>query len=414
MMAGPMTKQSPIFIAGAGIGGLTAALALLQRGFDVRVFEQAAELGELGAGLQISANGSRILRALGLEAALETTVCEAAYKVARIWNTGESRKLFDLGEDSRRRFGAPFWFVHRGDLHRILREAVKALAPDCIHIGKRCVSYSDTGDDVELRFADGSSARGGVLVAADGVHSTLKSQIYASPRAEFIGIMAWRGIAPAEKLPLELREPVGTNWIGPGGHVVTYPLRRGELMNFAGFAERSDWTIEGWSIPGTHDECAADFVGWNEKIHTIIRALAQPYKWALIGRAPLQKWSRGRATLLGDAAHPMLPFLGQGAIMALEDAIVLARCLEDTPEAPQLALRRYEAVRVQRATATVEGSAENAKRFHNPVLADPDQARAYLAHQWDPERVRQRYDWLFEYDALTVPLTKVAASAAAE
>jgi salicylate hydroxylase len=402
-----MSNKPSVLIAGAGIGGLTAALALLRRGFEVQVFEQAPELGELGAGLQLAADGTRILQALGLGPKMETVICEAACKEVRLWNTGETRKLFDLGEDSRRRFGAPYWFAHRGDLHRILYEAVATLAPNSVHTGKRCVSYSETGGAVELHFESGGSVRGDVLIGADGVHSRLRDQMFASPRAEFTGIVAWRGMARMEELPLSLRRPVGTNWVGPGGHIVTYPVRRGELMNFSGFVERSDWTIESWSTKGTCEECAKDYEGWNDSVHDIIRVLGHPFKWALIGREPLQTWSLGRATLLGDAAHPTLPFLGHGSIMALEDAFVLARCLDETPDEPQFALKRYEATRVQRTTAIVEGSAENAKRFHNRVLADRERARAYLDEHWQPENVRQRYDWLFEYDATKVPLANV-------
>lgn len=404
-----MVSMPKVLISGAGIGGLTSALALLRLGFEVQVFEQARELGEVGAGLQIAPNGSRILIALGLADQLETVVCEADYKEVRLWNTGERRRLFDLGEDCRKRFGAPYWFVHRGDLHRMLVEAINALAPDAILTGRTGVSCRETAKGVELHFEDGSTASGDVLIGADGVHSRLRGTMFDSPRAEFTGMMSWRGIARMADLPDDLRGHVGTNWVGPGGHVVTYPLRRGEIMNFAGIVERSDWTVESWSTRGTKEECARDFANWHPSIHDMIGVLDRTFKWALLGREPLKSWSRGRVALLGDAAHPTLPFLAQGAIMALEDAAVLARCLKETPERPQIALKRYEATRIGRATAIVNGSAENGKRFHNPLLADPSAARAYLDEQWESERVRQRYDWLFEYDANTVTLADIQA-----
>ena len=322
-----VVSMPKVVISGAGIGGLTSALALMKLGFEVQVFEQAPELGEVGAGLQIAPNGSRILMALGLADQLETVVCEADYKEVRLWNTGERRRLFDLGEDCRKRFGAPYWFVHRADLHCMLVEAINALAPDAILTGRTGVSCRETAKGVELHFQDGSSASGDVLIGADGVHSRLRGTMFDSPRAEFTGMMSWRGIARMADLPDDLRGHVGTNWVGPGGHVVTYPLRCGEIMNFAGIVERSDWTVESWSTRGTKEECARDFANWHPSIHHMIGVLDRTFKWALLGREPLKSWSRGRVALLGDAAHPTLPFLAHGAIMALEDAAVLARCL---------------------------------------------------------------------------------------
>lgn len=403
-----MAQLPTVTICGAGIGGLAAALALLRAGFEVQVFEHARELGEVGAGLQLAPDGSRLLIGLGLQAEMEAVVCEAEYKEVRLWNTGERRRLFDLGEDCRKRFGAPFWFVHRGDLHRILLDAVRNLAPDAIHTGKTGTYCHQGAAGVELHFDDGSAARADVLIAADGVHSRLRSQLFDSPRAEFTGMMSWRGIAKMEDLPKDLRGHAGTNWVGPGGHVVTYPLRRGDVMNFVGIVERSDWIVESWSTKGSREECSKDFVNWHSSIHDMIAVLDQPFKWALLGRKPLNSWCRGRVALLGDAAHPTLPFLAHGSIMALEDAVVLTRCLTETPDQPELALRRYQATCMGRANAIVESSAENGRRFHNPVLADVETARTYLDIQWEKEKVRQRYDWLFEYDANTAPLAKHA------
>jgi salicylate hydroxylase len=396
--------DTPILIAGAGIGGLTAAIALQQKGFTVAIYEQAPELGEIGAGLQIAANGTRLLIALGLEEEMAAVACEAEYKEVRLWNTGESRKLFGLGEDSRRRFGAPYWFVHRGDLHRVLMNAVLAHDPDCIHPGKRCVGYTEIEDGVELAFEDGGSATGAALIAADGVHSVLRDQAFSSPKAKFTGMLSWRGIAKMEELSDGLRTMSGTNWVGPGGHVVTYPLRAGELFNFVGIVENRSWTSESWVDPGTRDDCRADLAGWNPAIHELIEKIDQPFKWALIDREPLRQWAMGRLILIGDAAHPTLPFLAQGAIMAIEDGVILARCLEAAGGDPTTAFARFEKTRIERCTAIVDGSSANTTRFHNPQLREHDTAIAYLDDQWEPEKVRQRYDWLFEYDATKVEL----------
>ena len=391
-----------ILIAGGGLCGLTTALALLQRGFDVRVFEQASELREVGAGVQLGANGTHILLALGLGQAMQRIICEPAGKEVRLWTTGQSWRVFDLGVESVQRYGAPYWMVHRGDFHAALLTAVRAAAPDIIDAGTPCSGFEQTEHGVTLRLADERCIDGDVLLAADGVHSVIRRQMFGEGRPRFAGIMAWRGLVPIECLPLRMRHPVGTNWIGHGGHVVTYPLRRGEILNFVGVVERDDWLVESWTTAGTREECARDLAPWHDDIHTIIRNIDIPYKWALLGRDPLPHFAQGRVCLIGDAAHPTLPFLAQGANMALEDALIVARCLERFPAAE--ALRRFEAARLERTAAIVRGSSDNTKRFHNPALADPAAARDYIEREFSTDKMRQRYDWLYDYNALTVPL----------
>ena len=397
------SSPSRIAIVGAGIAGLTAALALLQRGYDVDIFEQSVVLNEVGAGLQISPNGVKVLMDLGLEERVARISCAAAGKEVRLWNTGQTWKLFDLGEDSIARFGAPYWTVHRGDLHRVLLEAFRERMPDRLHTGRQCLDFRQTDSWVDLHFADGSTGRYEAVVAADGVHSKARHALVGSDAPYFTGLIAWRSTIPISKLPAELQRPVGVNWVGPGAHVITYPLRRGELLNFVGIVEKNDWSVESWTSRGTRDACAEDFRGWHPLVQTLTTAVEEPLKWALLGRPPLQCYAMGRVCLIGDAAHPTLPFLAQGAVMALEDGLVLARCLERL-RAPEAAFRRFDELRLKRTADIVRGSAENAKRFHHAELADPALAVAYVTREWKPDLVRRRYDWLFEYDPRSVAI----------
>ena len=391
-----------ILIAGAGIGGIVAALALLQRGFAVSLYEQAAELRELGAGVQISPNGSRVLRELGLEPAMEAIASVPTAKEMRLFNTGQAWRVQDLGANAVARYGSPYWLVHRGDFHQVLVQALAERAPEAVHVGARCIDFEQDTDGVTLLLEDGERIHGDVLIGADGVHSRIRESLFGGAHATFTGFMAWRGVVPMDRLPARLRQQYGMTWIGPHGHIVTYPLRRGELLNFVTAIERDDWLIESWSEAGTVEECRRDFALWHADVLAIVDAIDIPYKWAMLGREPLQRWSAGRVSLLGDACHPTLPFLAQGANMAIEDGMVLARCLSGytIPEA----LRRYEAARLDRTSRIVRGSLENVSRYHNPQLADPVQAQAFMEHEFAPRAMGARYDWLYEYDALTVPV----------
>jgi len=395
-----MRARTRVLIAGGGLGGLTAALALLRMGCDVEVYEQAAELKEVGAGLQLSANGARALYALGVGEALKALSCEAEGKEIRIWNTGETWKLFDLGAVSIERYGYPYFTVYRPDLLSVLADAVRREKPDAIHLGARCSGFEQDETSVTLRLQSGT-AKGDALIGADGVHSRIRQGLFGPDTPQFTGIVAWRGIVPIEKLPRHMARRVGTNWVGPGGHVIHYPLRAGKLMNFVGALERADWRVESWSARGSNEELTADFRGWHEEVHALIRNIPQPYKWALMVRPPMQRWTVGRVTLLGDACHSMVPFLAQGAVMAIEDGYVLGRCLTECPGGVHECLQRYENARRERTRRAVEGSADNIGRFHNRALADPAAAREYVDREWAGQRVAERYEWLFRYDVTT-------------
>ena len=393
-----------ICIVGAGLGGLSAALALLQKGFRVTVLEQAAALGEIGAGVQLGPNAVGVLYRMGLQAPLEQVTCETLGKRVRLWNTGQTWPLFDLGTVAREMYGYPYLTVHRADLHRVLVDAVRALQPDALVLNAKLHSLQTRSDGVSLQLADGRVWEADAVIGADGVHSRVRAALFGEDAPRYSGVMAWRGVIDASKLPTHMREPYGTNWVGPGAHVVQYPLRQGALMNFVGAIEGNRWEIESWSERGTREECLGDFVGWHEEVQAMIHAIEVPYKWVLKVRDPMDTWSQGSVTLLGDACHPTLPFLAQGAAMAMEDGYMLARAMALCPTDAAQGFARYEAVRKARTARVVEGSAANTQRFHNPALAHAQGAAEYVEREWNEARVKERYEWLFKYDIDAVAL----------
>jgi len=392
-----------VLIAGGGIGGLTAALALIKRGIAVEVHEQAQALKEVGAGVQISSNGARVLYELGVGEAVAAVSCENEGKEIRLWNTGESWSPFDIVARSEALYGYPYFTVYRPDLLAALEAALRAADPHCLRLGRKAVGFEQDGGAARLHFADGGSATGDALIGADGIHSVIRRGLWGEPAARFTGMLAWRGVIPMAKLPAHLNRMVGTNWVGPGRHVVHYPLRRGALMNFVGVVEGVDWQVESWTAQGERAEAHRDYAGWHPDIHAMIAAIETPFRWAFLARDPLPRWGQGRVTLLGDACHPTLPFMAQGAVQAIEDGFILARALAEVPGVER-ALDRYEEARRERTARMVRGANENATRFHNPELAAAAGAAAYVAREFAEEKVRARYDWLYTYDVTTVPV----------
>ena len=329
----------------------------------------------------------------------------AADKEIRLWSTGRTWSLFNrdsatIGD----RYGVPMFTLHRGDLHAALVEGVRKLNPEAIHLDHRCDGFTQSQNGLELKFANGMSAKGDVLISADGLHSQIRAQLFGAAKPRFTGQIAWRGLVPMDALPEHQRRMVATNWIGPEAHVTCYPVRRGELFNVVGQVDRDDWQEESWTTQGSHEECLADFPGWHPEVQCMFRDITTPYKWGLFLREPLNSWTQGRVTLLGDAAHAMLPYLGQGANSSLEDGLVLARCLEAWPDEPGKALARYEAARKERTTNLVDGSAAMAAKFHNEAMAEADTAEQYINTEWHPNKIGARYDWIYQYDAKTATI----------
>ena len=392
-----------VLIAGGGIGGMATAIALLQRGFDVEVFEQASEIREFGAGIQISPNGNRALDSLGVFKALYELANPSDAKEIRLWNTGKVWPLFSLGEAAVRKYGYPYMTVFRPDLLRVLADEVKRLKPDAIHVNARCVDLKQTADGVELELADGPRVSGDVLVGADGVYSRIRAALFGEDPILFSGMVAWRTLIPMETLPEKFRRSVAVNWVGPGGHIVHYPIHNGTYMNFVGTLENCTWDGPPWSATAEAQECISAFSEWHDDIHTMLQNAPSVTKWAMCTRPFLPTWVSGRAVLLGDACHATLPFLAQGAVHTIEDGVILARCLETYSDSGE-ALKRFEAARQPRTYAMVKGSSDNTLRFHNPALANVDTAEEFVSREWQSDAIAQRYEWLFTYDVDRVPV----------
>lgn len=372
------------------MAGLTAALCLLARGWEVRLFERAPEIAEVGAGIQLSPNATKPLIELGLGEALARAACEPARLEMRLGRSGRRVFSIDWAPALRRRYGAPYLMIHRADLIEILRVAVDARAPGAIRLGAEVAGCEDGA----LRLASGETVEGDLLLGADGLRSTVRARICGPESPVFTGNVAWRCVAPAAACPGLPRHVCV--WAGPGRHAVTYPLRGGALMNFVGIVEREEPAAETWSGPASHEETLALFSGWDARLTRTVEAAPKILKWGLYGRPPLPRWTAGRAALIGDACHPMLPSLAQGAGQAIEDAWVLA-ALADRPQG----LARYEALRKPRASRVQRQSLANLRMFHrsNPLAAFATYAPMAAAGQIAPDAIRRRNHWIYRVDA---------------
>jgi salicylate hydroxylase len=380
-------------VIGGGIGGLTAAVALRQAGFEVDVYEQAHELTEVGGGINMAPNATRILRRLGLGPGLDREGVRPAGTHQRRWQDGRTLQRAPLNPLCEQLYGAPHMTLHRADLLDIIAAGFPA---EHVHLGHRLVGLRDRGDGTEARFDNGARITADVLVGADGIHSTVRSALFGAEEPRFAGCVAYRGLVPAERIAgLEL-ELGSQSWVGPGAHFVHYFVSRGRLLNFVGWTEHDTWNREDWTDRATVGRALAAFEGWHEQVRTIIAEAETCFIWALFDRDPLQHWSVGCTTLLGDACHPMYPFMGQGAAMAVEDGAALAACLSAIAD-PTDALRHYERLRLPRVTRLQELSRANKTRFHmrdGPAQQARDAEWARAADR-SPDALR----WLYEFDA---------------
>lgn len=401
-----MKCPTDVLIAGAGIGGLTAALALAQKGFRVRIFEQATELGEVGAGLQIAANGTHVLQKLGLEQELEGIGFKPVAATMRLGRSGATVFTTPLGEQAREKYGAWYHHVHRGDLHRILREKAAGNPDISIELGRGVTGFADDGTTVTASLQDGTTVSGDALIGADGIHSKVREGVCGIDKPRFTGNVAWRLVVPADRLPEGLIPSEATVWTGPRGHVVTYYIRSGELVNFVGVIERDDWQVESWLESGDIGELKRDFAPWCATVQTLIAAADEKdcFKWALFDRDPVHQWSKGRVTLLGDACHPMLPFMAQGACMAIEDAWVLAHWLRELEDA-EAAFVAYETERSKRTGRVQLAARANARRFHKGALLGQlaTYGPMWLAARLAPQVMSKPFEWLYGHDVTLVP-----------
>ena len=387
-----------VLIAGAGIGGLAAASCLMKRGWDVEVYEQASVLSEIGAGVQISANPMHVLRDIGIGDALDRVGVRPRAYVFRLHDTGEIIDTFALSDEHERLHGAPYVQLHRADLHDLLLAKARDLKPDVVRLNHRVSGFEEGADGVRLRFANGESAHGDLLIGADGIKSVVRKQTKGDVPPIYTGDAVWRVTVPTASLPPGLFEPVMSVFMGPGNHAVCYYLRGGELVNFVGTVE-AEPREESWTMKLPWSMLKADFEGWHPAIQAVIDAADRDecYRWSLYIRPVVRDWSTQATTILGDAAHPTLPYLAQGAAMAIEDGAVLARALDEAGSIPD-ALDLYERNRVERTARVVAQSTENQKLFH---LRSEAEIRARFARR---DEGASRNAWLYSYNPLTVPL----------
>jgi len=383
-----LRKDTSIAIIGAGIGGLALVAALRQTGIDAIVYEQAEAFARVGAGIQQSPNAMKVHRGLGIEGKLREVGFAPTSSLNRDAISGKVTNDHPLGSVVEERYGAPYLTLHRGDLHAALADIVPA---QTVIRGKTLVQVAEVGARVALTFADGSEAEADLVIGADGAHSLVREHVAGPEQPRFTGKLAYRTTYPASRLAGVNIGTSRSKWWGKDRHIVIYYVtgKRDEIYFTTSQPEKADWmTRESWSTKGDLAELRAAFAHFHSDVQAVLAAAPEVHKWGIYEREALPTWSKGHVTLLGDACHPMTPYMASGAAMALEDAVVLARCLADEDfESIEAALRTYEAIRKPRASAVQKGSSAN----------------SWMRQETNP-------DWLYGYDAWRVPLRSESAA----
>jgi salicylate hydroxylase len=380
------TKPLDVAVLGGGIGGLTAALALWRRGLNVQVYEQAHEFVEVGAGVSLGPNALRLLDRLGLQSDIDAIAARpSGYEMRR---GGDGKVIFETHSSG------PLQKLKSVTLHRghLLKTLAQAIPGERLHPNRRGTHVEDLGDRAQVFFDDGSTVDADVVVGADGIHSVVRSMFYDDAPV-FSGAVAYRGLIAMDRLHgLSGEREHFTFWFAPRQHFLTFPVARGSLMNMVAFVPDDGWSEESWTAPGDVGDLLRHYEGWEPPVREVIRGLDRTMRWGLYDREPLPAWSFGRVTLLGDAAHAMLPHQGQGAVQSIEDAVVLARCLEHAePDTVGAWLDLYQRMRQPR-TERVQAASRLTGEIYGLADADEQERRA-------PSAVTGRGEWLWNYDA---------------
>ena len=389
-----------IAIIGGGIGGLTAALALSQNSHDITVFERSAGIREIGAGVQISPNAGRLLHSLGLGAAYSEVSVNPHRVVLRRWEDDSIIRATDLDESFLSQHQVPLANVARNELVEIIGDAVAARTNVTMKFSTHVVAVEPGDSSSVVLFSDGSSQSFDVVIGADGIHSVVRPCVGGIDKPRFSGSAAYRALVPrgaVEDLPIDV-----TNRMGPDRHVVSYFIGRNRShLNLVCISPEDSWESESWTEQGTMEDLYSRFEGWSPDFLSLLGRVEEPvFRWALYDREPLEQWGLGTTTLLGDACHPMLPFMAQGSCQAIEDAVVLARCLSDVSTSDAVsAVRRYEDVRQGRTAQVQTSSLMNRDLFH--MVDGQEQKDRDLIFSISPPGM-SILDWVYEYDALTV------------
>jgi salicylate hydroxylase len=395
-----------VAVVGAGIGGLATAAALLRHGLDVRLYERAAQLSEIGAGIQLTPNAVKVIVALGGGPGLDEHGFRPHGITALDWRSARVVFRKPLIGVCRDRYGADYIHIHRADLHRILRGLVP---PDRIELNAACTALD--AEAGTLTLADQRQVTAAAVIGADGIHSTIRGKMFGAQPANFTGHVCWRSTVPVDGPQPDLALPETTIWLGPNGHVVTYYVHGGRAINVIAILEAADWVEESWTTPSSRAAMIAAFQGWHPRLHRLFALAPTVFKWGLFDRDPLPRWTRGRATLLGDAAHPMLPYLSQGAGMAIEDGFVLARTLARA-DTPQAALAEYEALRRPRTSQVQLASRAQGQTFHlsSPWARLRRNLRFAVRHFTSRDKGFET-DWLYAHDVTKDDRPALAAAA---